>query len=449
MRKYTILIIDDDSLFLALIKRHFEKKYRVLTAKNCKEGLAAASNERIDVAFLDQQLPDGCGIDLCPRILEANEQTKIILITGFPNIEQVVDAVKKGVFDYLCKPVELAELEIRVDQALRAISLEKIECLQKYSAEAEIKRVRDQGDFIGLDSVRELIGLAARSDVGVMITGETGTGKNVVAKAIHYRSSSASGPFVNFNCAAVPETLIESELFGYEKGSFTSAGASKKGIFEMAEGGTIFLDEIGDMPLHLQPKLLGVLDERKVRRLGGERDRQLDVRIVAATNVDLKKAVEEKTFRSDLYHRLNVLSIQLPSLRERKEEIEILALSFLGEFSKNSFASLENGEGAALRGYGWPGNVRELRNVVERAVLVQSGPAYRLSPFLAAQRKKPAVEPELYEEREEAFPSLEEVERKHIRRALELSGGNLTRASRVLGISLSTMKRKAAGYGLR
>jgi DNA-binding NtrC family response regulator len=173
------------------------------------------------------------------------------------------------------------------------------------------------------------------------------------------------------------------------------------------------------------------------------------VRIVAATNVDLKKAVEEKTFRSDLYHRLNVLSIQLPPLRERREEIEVLALSFLCEFSKNSLAALENGESAALRSYGWPGNVRELRNVVERAVLVQSGPAYRLSPFLSAQRKKPAVETELYEDREESFPSLEEVERKHIQKALALSGGNLTRASRVLGISLSTMKRKAAEYGLR
>jgi DNA-binding NtrC family response regulator len=448
MKRRSLLIIDDDTLFCALIRRHFESKYKVLEAHSCREGLDVCRSEKVDVVFLDQKLPDGNGIDLCPKILEYSEQAKIIFITGYPNIEQVVGAVKLGAYDYLCKPVELAELEIRVDQALRTLSLENIEDLQRYTTAAERQRVMARGDFVGLDGVRDVIELAARSDVGVLITGETGTGKNVVAKAIHYRSTMADGPFVGFNCAAVPESLVEAELFGHEKGAFTSAVSSRKGMFELADGGTIFLDEIGDMPLLLQPKLLGVLDERKVRRIGAERDRKLDVRIIAATNMDLKKAVEEKRFRGDLYHRLNVLAIRLPPLRERLGDLQLLAASFLREYSKDPEARLAEGEMEGLSRYSWPGNVRELRNLVERSVLVQRGPRFRLSPFLSSE-KEPAPSPDSREESAPGMMPLDEVERIHIRAALQAHGGNLTRAAKVLGISLSTMKRKVAEYGLR
>jgi DNA-binding NtrC family response regulator len=439
-----ILIIDDDRLFCDTVKYFFSSEnMHVFTANSGGDGLKICSQNKIEIILLDQKLPDTEGVLLCPRILEKNEQSKIIFITAYPSFENAVEALKIGAHDYLSKPFELEELKLAVDQALRTIELEQIEQVQHYRDNKESKEtvvICDQG---GLTEIRQLVDLAAEGNAPVVITGETGTGKGIIAKSIHYKSFAQNNPFISINCAALPENLIESELFGYEKGAFTGAVSSRKGIFELAEGGTLFLDEIGTMPLHLQSKLLGVLEDKAIRRVGGESIRPINVRIIAASNINLEDAVMKKTFRNDLYFRLSVIRIHIPPLRERPQDIPELCSFFIRKITKDHRVTLSESELIKLKSYNWPGNVRELKNIIERSLIIQKGKSLRPSDLLIAGIPLyHATAPS----RENEIETLEEMEKNHIRYVLNHCSGNYTRSAKVLGISLSTLKRKVKQY---
>jgi DNA-binding NtrC family response regulator len=336
----TLLVIDDDQLFCDAVCAFFAGgEMKVLCAHSISEGQRLCVEKKIDVVLLDQKLPDGLGVDLCTPILAANDQTKIIFITAYPTFDNAVKAVRSGAWDYLAKPVDTEDLRLTVDQAFRTLELERVEQIHEYANRRDNAETVLIGADGGLKEVQQMIRLSAGSDAPALITGETGTGKNVVAKSIHYLQAENMGSFVGINCAALPENLIEAELFGYEKGAFTGAVISRKGIFEMAEGGTLFLDEIGDLPLHLQSKLLGVLDEKKLKRLGGQSFRKVDVRIIAATNINLEEAIRAKRFREDLYYRLSVLRIHIPPLRKRRNDIAGLCRHFLLKAARTGTAA--------------------------------------------------------------------------------------------------------------
>ncbi len=439
-RKRTVLVIDDDRVFCESVKEYLAGgPVEVLAAHTAADGLAFCASRVIDVVLLDQQLPDAEGYTLCPAILKSNEQTKIIFTTAFPSFENAVKAIRGGAYDYLSKPFQLEELGLALKQAMRTLELEGMAQIQDYhrTRESESAVVIAGPEFAG---VMRLVDLAAASESPVLITGETGTGKSLVAKAIHYRGKAASLPFIGINCASLPENLIEAELFGYEKGAFTGAVTARKGIFEMAEGGTLFLDEVGEIPLHLQAKLLSAIEEKRIRRLGGEALRPVQARIIAATNAQIEEALG-KTFRKDLYYRLSVVRIHLPPLRERRGDVPELCRHLLKEISGGREAVVRDAELEKLGRYDWPGNVRELKNVLERAYLLQGGSDLRPAELLGAEGDVVRREGPATEEGEEILP-LEIVENRHIRQVLDRLSGNYTKAAKALGISLSTLKRK-------
>lgn len=438
-----ILVVDDDRLLCDAVKECFSGgDIEVLAANQGAEGLGLCAREKIDVVLLDQKLPDGDGHLLCPSILKYSDKTKILFITAYPTFENSLTALRAGAYDYLCKPFELEELKLAVERSLRAIELEQVEEFQCYNSERESRENVLVGD--GLGDVRRLIEVASLTDAAVLITGETGTGKNVAAGAIHYGGRTPKFPFVSINCAALPENLIEAELFGFEQGAFTGASRRKRGLFEMADGGTVLLDEIGEMPPHLQTKILSVLDDKKIKRVGGESSREVDVRIIAASNADIE-SVLGRTFRSDLYYRLSVLRIHIPPLRERRSDIPQICDYLLEKLSGEGL-QLPREEMDSLMDYEWPGNVRELRNILERSFILRQGPALRPSVFLG---KAKDIRPErLPSPPECGIAPLEEMERQHIRSGLTMFSGNHSRTAKALGISLSTLKRKLKHYGL-
>lgn len=444
--KRNILVIDDDKVFCDAVKDYFDSETsEVFVANTGADGLAICSQRRVEVVLLDQKLPDAQGVSLCPPILKQNDQTKIIFVTAYPSFDNAVEAIKAGASDYLSKPFELEELELAVEQALRMLELERIEQLQSYKDDKENEEtvlIHGHGRF---DEVLKLVDLAASADAPVLITGNTGTGKNVVARSIHYKSSAKRKAFISVSCAALPENLIEAELFGHEKGAFTGAVTARKGIFELAEGGTLFLDEIGAMPLHLQSKLLGVLEDKKIRRIGGESIRPVDARIIAASNTDLEKAIKNKTFRDDLYYRLSVIRIHIPPLMDRPQDIPKLCDFFIHKMAKDRKVTLPDSELSRLMEYKWPGNVRELKNVIERSLIIQKGAVLKPSELLKGSTPLP---PPSSVSVEDDVATLEKVEKKYIRYALGKFSGNYTQTARALGISLSTMKRKIRRYGL-
>jgi DNA-binding NtrC family response regulator len=449
--KKNILIVDDDRNFCASVSAYLQSDEAVIhTAHSGKDCLALCAANLVDVVLLDQQLPDAEGADLCASILDCNSQTKIIFTTAFPSFENAVKAVRGGAFDYLSKPFELEELDLAIKQALRTLDLEKVEQFQNYRAEQEREENVLVGTSAGIAEIQRLIDLAASADAPVLITGETGSGKNVAARSIHYRGPDHHAPFVSINCAALPESLIEAELFGHEKGAFTGAAGLKKGLFEMAEGGTIFLDEIGEMPMALQAKLLGVLDDGTFRRLGGTAVLRAQVRVIAATSVDLEKAIRQKKFREDLYYRLGVIKLHLPPLRDRKDDLADLCEFLVSTIAKGRQVVLAGGEIENLQHYDWPGNVRELKNVIERAAILQHGREIRPSEFLKGSPAKVVRQPQ---EQGNTVPTsssstIDEVEKSLILTALEQQGGNFSRAARAVGISLSTLKRRLKKYGI-
>jgi len=436
-----LLIIDDDRVFCDTVKDFLESSDLVVSAAHtAADGLALSSTKKIDLVLLDQQLPDAEGHTLCPALLRDNDRVKIIFTTAFPSFEHALKAIKAGAYDYLSKPFDLEELKLAVGRALRTMELEHFEQLQRYHSSRESENAVIVGKD-GLEETMRLVEMAASSDLPVLITGETGTGKTLVAKSIHYRSRARAAPFIGINCASLPENLIESELFGHEKGAFTGAAAPKKGLLEMAEGGTLFLDEIGEMAMHLQAKLLGVLEDKQVRRLGGESLRPVNVRIMAATNAAIEEALD-KTFRKDLYYRLSVIRIHVPPLRERRADIPELCRHLLKSIARGRDISLLEPELLKLSRYDWPGNVRELKNVLDRALLLYNGEELRPSELLCTIDRRRATAPAAPGAADDDVLLLEEAEKRHISRVLAKFSGNQTRAAKALGIALTTLKRK-------
>lgn len=373
----TILIVDDEPNYLVILEELLtEEGYTVLTAENASKGFELASGHDVDVVVTDMKMPGIDGMAFLDSLHRLKPDVPIIMMTAYGTIEKAVEAMKKGAFDYICKPFENEEFKIIIAKAVEHYRLIR----RNRELEDAIKNRYSFQNIIGkspaMEKVFYVVEKIAPSRSTVLITGESGTGKELIAKAIHYQSPRKDKPFVSVNCGALPETLLESELFGHERGAFTGAIQQRKGRFELAHEGTLFLDEISEMPLHLQVKLLRVLQEMEFERVGGTQTIRVDVRIIAATNRDLKKEVELGRFRSDLFYRLNVVNIHLPPLRERVEDIPLLIAHFLDKYSKeagskNTF-TVDKEAMRCLMEYHWPGNVRELENVIERAILLAS-----------------------------------------------------------------------------
>jgi DNA-binding NtrC family response regulator len=451
-----ILVVEDEKLVRWSLKERLKKEsYEVFEAETGGDGLQILGQETIDLIMLDFRLPDMTGLDVLRKTITSHSETPVILMTAYSSIDSAVEAIKLGAYDYLNKPFNLDEVVVTIGRALESSRLRR-----------EVRHLRaEQQERYGLSNiigtspamrdVFTLIEKIARSQATtVLLTGESGTGKDLVAKAIHFASERSHQPFMNITCSALPETLLESELMGHERGSFTDARFLKKGLFELADGGTLFLDEIGDMGVLLQAKLLRFLQEKTFKRVGGVKDITVNVRVIAATNRDLAKAVKEGRFREDLYYRLKVIPIDLPSLRERKEDVPLLAKFFIDGFNrefKKSTRGVSDEAMERLRAYAWPGNVRELRNVIERAMILENKPEITLEDLPQEIRESARAAsgpvPDGFRLPESGFP-LKDIEQEMVRQALEQTGGNQTRAARLLSVSRDALRYKMKKYGL-
>ncbi len=440
-----ILIADDEPSVLFALKALLGEDYEVCTAENGEAAWRLLQEEMFAVALLDLNLPAPDGLTLLQRIREHELGAEVIMITGDARIETAVAAMRLGAYDYLAKPVEGARLEQMVAKAAEKQRLwQSHRALQRQVA--ELTRYEELlGQSEAMREIYRLLEAVAKSDATILITGESGTGKELVARAIHRRSTRSKQEFVAMNCSALPSEILENELFGHEKGAFTGALTEKPGCFELADGGTLFFDEIGEMPFELQAKLLRALEERKFRRLGGRKEISVDVRIISATNRIVREAVKEKTLREDLFYRLAVVEIELPPLRERLGDLELLVQDFIKRFAEKSLKKVKGIEREAfeiLLRHTWPGNVRELRNVIERAVILSTGK--QLSPadlpkYLLKQEQSNTL----------ALPigtTVDEAERLLILRTLEAHNNNKTHAAETLGISLKTLHNKLERY---
>jgi two-component system response regulator AtoC len=449
-----VLIVEDESLIRWSLRQKFEERdYQVTEAETGEMALQAIDADTFDLIMLDYKLPDVTGLDVLRHLRQADQETVAIMMTAYSNIDDAVEAIKLGAFDYIAKPFQMDELLLTVDKALETTKLRR--------EVRELRRVlqHDYGfdRIIGQDpsmkQLFELINGVARSNTStVFLRGETGTGKDLVAGVIHYNSDRAHKPFMNITCTAISETLLESELFGHEKGAFTDARTQKKGLLELADGGTVFLDEVGDMPPVLQAKLLHFLENRRFRRVGGTQEIAVDVRVIAATNRDIEKAIEEGRFRQDLLYRLNVVPVYLPPLRERGDDVVLIAQHFINQYArefKKPIARIEEAAFQKLRRYNWPGNVRELRNVVERAVLLCRGQTLTGSDIVVGGA------PQSREQDDLAGLNLppggldfHQLENKLLRQALAQTGGNQTKAAKLLNLSRDTFRYRLEKHGL-
>jgi DNA-binding NtrC family response regulator len=445
-----ILLVDDEEPLRKLLVPFLQDlDHEVMAAATVAEGLQKASAFQPEVVLLDVHLPDGTGLDLLLKLQEGKSQASVVLITANVDLKMAVEAIKRGAEDYLAKPLDLEELEIILRQIGEKRGLRRdVMALKAHQKEMYRKDYLFLSDPLMQRVYEQIDQVAAQPSVTVLVLGETGTGKEHVAKLLHVLSPRTAAPFLELHCGAMPENLLESELFGYEPGAFTDARRAKPGLFEVANGGTVFLDEVGELPLAVQTKLLKVLEQRTLRRLGGVRETKVDVRVVAATNRDLKQEVKEGRFRADLFYRLNVASIELPPLRSRPQDIRGLAEFFLkdlcGVFQKTLRPLTEDLLGA-LVAYSWPGNVRELKNVMERAVLYCKGDALTLKD-LPSEVLEPPAAPASREE--EGALSREEAEKRNIVKALLAFPGNKTAAAKHLGVSRTTLLAKMKKYGL-
>ncbi|PYN51473.1 MAG: DNA-binding response regulator [Candidatus Rokuibacteriota bacterium] len=440
----TLLVADDDPGLRESLERTLTREgYRVVLASDGRAALERVQAGGVDLIVTDLRMPGLTGLELLRAAKAIMPDVDVILLTAFGTVEEAVKAMKDGAYDFLTKPFRREQLIKLVDKALeRRDLIEQNRALKK-----QLEDIRAKGQMIGASpSFRRMLTLVeqiADSSATILIQGESGTGKELVARTIHERSARRNGPFVAVNCAALPETLLESELFGYEKGAFTGAAGRKEGRFELANGGTLFLDEVADLSLVTQPKILRVLQEGEFERLGGTRSLQVDVRIVAATNQDLPEMVKEKRFREDLYYRLNVITVRVPPLRERHEDIRVLAQHYLRVYAAKNGRKLEGFSNEALErleSYAWPGNVRELENLIERTVLLARKDRIDAEdlPEEVAGVKRPPRDAIL----ELVGTPLDEIEQRLLDETLRITGGNKTQAAKLLGIDVRTVARK-------
>ena len=439
--KGRLLIVDDElSVRDSLGKWFREEGFEVTTSQDASDALSRLAQERFDLALLDIKMPGTDGVELQKRMHEIHPELIVIMMTGYASVETAVAALKNGAYDYVTKPLDPEEISHQVAKALSHKRSEQ----ENVRLRETVAQVTHPPDLIGQSAamlrVMEAVETVAPTDATVLITGESGTGKEVVARSIHSASVRRYHPLVAIHCGALTETLLESELFGHEKGAFTGAQYRKKGKFEVAEGGTVFLDEIGDISLKTQTDLLRVLQEREIVRVGGNQSIKVDFRCIAATNKNLEQLIEDGRFRPDLYYRLNVFHIEIPPLRERREDIPLLAGHFLRKFAMQMNKKITRIAPAAmyqLQQYAWPGNVRELENAVERAMVVAQEPELKEADFILKPRVTAEAEGK----------TLDDVEKSHILRVLEECSGNQTRAAEVLDIDRVTLHNKLKKYG--
>lgn len=458
-RKTDVLLIDDDASILKLLRRELKRKgITATTAESAEDGLELLQRESFPVVVCDQQLPGMSGLTFLKKVKSAEGGlSEVILLTGHGDIDSAIEAIKSGAYHYLTKPVRMAELATLVKNASDKAMLLRENLLLRRQVEGSSKGGGHSpmvGQSAPWKKVLNLIERSGASDSTVLITGRSGTGKELVARSVHRVSDRSKAPFVAVNCASVVATLLESELFGHEAGAFTGAQAMKRGLFELANGGTLFLDEIGETSLDFQAKLLRVLETGEFRRVGGSHLLHSDVRIIAATNRELKREMEQKQFREDLYYRLNVLTLELPALKDRAEDIGLLAEHFLALAGRKAGSLRFDPEAlSVMSAYPWPGNVRELKNVVERISILCDGELIEVSDLPgdilagAEEAMRAPPEAEVVSEGGEGYPPpLSEVERHHIMRVLEFTSGNKSRAAKILGITPATLYNKLKLY---
>jgi DNA-binding NtrC family response regulator len=439
MKDVRILLVEDDRENCLMLKEVLGRwGYQVTEVFSGEAAVERSRSERFDIVLTDIRMGRTGGLDVLRAFRQASPRTQVIMMTGFGSVDTAVDATRAGAFDYISKPFKLDEIRLTLNRAIEELKKEEA---PQAAREAPANGVTLIGHSRLMAEIYKTIARVAVGKSTVLIQGESGTGKELVARLIHAHSDRAQKPFLAINCAAVPEQLLESELFGYSRGAHSTATADKPGLFELASGGTLLLDEVGDMSLTLQAKLLRVLEDAETRRLGDTRTVRTDVRLIASTNQDLERRIKEDKFRSDLYYRLNVVSLTLPSLRDRKEDIPSLVDHFIRKYSASAKKNVVEAAPEVLerfQAYGWPGNVRELENVIERAVILNAKSRIMLEDLPDALRAAPAG-PSL---------SLEEMERRHIVQVLQETKGNVKAAAAVLGIDRKTLYRKTAEYGI-
>ncbi|MCE5193985.1 MAG: sigma-54 dependent transcriptional regulator [Nitrospiraceae bacterium] len=449
----TVLIIDDDDAVRDILKEHLgDEGYDVISCSNAYSGLEIFRSFKVDLVMLDLVMPDTNGIEVLKKIKKLNPRSVVIMMTAYGSIENAVDAMRSGAFDYITKPFNLDDVSFAVKRGIEVSRLEKenIDLKKHLKQKCGVENII--GDSSAMQNIYSLIDKVAPSDSTVLILGESGTGKELISNTIHYNSDRSSKPIVTVNCSAIPHELLESELFGHEKGAFTGAFTTKKGKFEIADGGTVFLDEIGDISFSLQVKLLRFLQERTFERVGGNKTIKVDVRIIAATNKNLEEEVMAGRFRDDLFYRLNVIPVILPSVKERKEDIPLLCNYFINKYCqkrKIPILEISSEAMAALTNYSWPGNVREIENLIERLVVLKNDDIIVLSDLpqkIAGTSSHGSIEKPHYNhipEKDIDFEKcIQDYEKHLITHALKSEKGNKSQAAKLLNIKRTTLIEK-------
>jgi DNA-binding NtrC family response regulator len=446
-----LLIIDDDPSLLELLSMEFERRgYEVLTKSSPEAALRTLAEDDIHVVLSDISMRGMSGVDLCREVVKLRAETPVIVMTAFASIESAVASIRAGAYDFVTKPFDMDDLALTVERALRHRDLrEEVKRLQR--TVNDLTPFQEMiGESAAMKKMCALVARVADSDATVLVSGESGTGKELVARALHTRSARASGPFVAINCAAMPETLLESELFGHTKGAFTDARVSRSGLFVKASGGTLFLDEIAEMPAGMQAKLLRALQERTVRPVGGDSEVSFDARIIAATNRDLEVEVQERRFREDLFYRINVVHIAVPALRERENDVLLLAQAFLqrSQTKGGRCVGLKSAAAERLLAYPWPGNVRELQNCIERAVALSQFDHVGIEDLPERVGRFKPRRATVESVSASSILPMDEVERRYVEQVLETLGDNKSSAARLLGMDRRTLYRKLERWGM-
>ncbi len=450
-KNYSVLVVDDEPGMREFLEIMLTKEgYEVSIASNGEEAIEKIGKESFDLAIVDIQMPGINGIEVLRNTREKNYNTTIIMITAFASHESAIEAMKLGAYDYITKPFKIDEIKLVIKKSLDKNVLEKENTRLKKELDTKYGFENFIGSSNSIQQIFSLINRVSELNVNVLISGESGTGKELVARAVHYSGSRKDGPFIPVNCGAIPETLIESEFFGHSKGAFTGATRDKKGLFEEANGGTIFLDEIGDLPIHLQVKLLRVLEEKKVRPLGKTESVSIDVRIISATNKNLEQEIMDNKFREDLYYRLNVIKVAMPPLRERKDDIPMLAHHFLHKFATEmdkKITGISNEALEELEKYHYPGNIRELENIIARCVALETNEIIKKDSLPKLNTEGDYIDlTDTLNAKDSIDLVLGDVEKQIIENALKSSRGNKSETAKMLGITLRSLRYRLAKH---